>query len=716
MLRSTSFIFDNIPSETFGLMIYFLDDEEKREMEFGTDVELIEDRLSSRTDPISYGVNVNQAMTFPLTFGSTEYLTDYDVDAILGWLTGHQQYKWLEYADGDHMMRYKCHLNNMKSVYINGLPVAFTCDVVCDSQFSYEYPLEVSYNVSDAAASFDIFNRSSYNGYIYPEMDIKFDNDCNSLSIINIDDNDREFKINYFNRETYKTDTQEETITSTLGDNLSADNNALVSWGTVNVENVGKFNNIVCGKNIWVMLPTSGDQPYYSTDEGATWVKSKDKLPSIGRWKGCYGPHGFVVIRTNAPLESDALDTMAAISTDGNKWESKIELTNYALTYTWNDVKYIQTPGADNIYSGCYIAISGSNSNIIAVSFSGRYWEPYELPVSQNWKGVFSGDKYIYAVGGNTNIVARSEDALVWELFELPVSAAWASGCYGNGKYIIIADTLYGSGSRSPIGLVSTDGVNWETFEFPVGAWSEIKYAHNEFMAIADKQYAYSVNGSTWDVNTLPLIASSIEATDDGFICATDTNIYMDSKFAQTISGSYTIGPLVDEGEVYDVFVYAKVADTKDETSYKSLDEVCLSINTRTETSGGNYVAVTYNCFDGMYTDGVMMAATYNPVTKMVTVNYYSSNNTAVLSAELTTRIAYKVNIYSDLELDDLSVHIDNKNQVVSCNKSNINLYKYFNKKFLRLRKGNNTLTMKTDGGNCVVTIRYEFLRKVGGR
>ena len=92
MLRSTSFLFDGHSSEDFGLMIYFLDDEAQRELELGTNVEMIEDRLPKRYNPIHYGVDINQSMSFPLTFGSVDYLSDYDIDAILSWLTGHQQY------------------------------------------------------------------------------------------------------------------------------------------------------------------------------------------------------------------------------------------------------------------------------------------------------------------------------------------------------------------------------------------------------------------------------------------------------------------------------------------------------------------------------------------------------------------------------------------------------------------------------------------------
>ena len=53
MLKSTSFIFDGVPSDTYGLMIYFLDDESTKELPLGTDVDMIEDRLPKNISPFS---------------------------------------------------------------------------------------------------------------------------------------------------------------------------------------------------------------------------------------------------------------------------------------------------------------------------------------------------------------------------------------------------------------------------------------------------------------------------------------------------------------------------------------------------------------------------------------------------------------------------------------------------------------------------------------
>lgn len=216
MLKELAFSFDGVPCDKYGLMIYFIDDSSELELNLGTDVTVIEDRLSKRIDPISYGVNMNQGLSFPLTFGSTNTLTDNEVDEILEWLTGHQQYKWLEFYDYENYCdpatklpaeqktpqykqvrtRYKCHINDVATQYINGLPFAFSATVECDGPFGYVYPpAEITYSAGGDSATATLDNLSSYNGYLYPQMRLEFSGEVKTLSIINITDNNREFKI-----------------------------------------------------------------------------------------------------------------------------------------------------------------------------------------------------------------------------------------------------------------------------------------------------------------------------------------------------------------------------------------------------------------------------------------------------------------------------------------------------------------------------------------
>lgn len=193
--NARTFIFDGVPCEEYGLMLYNFDNPSTRESNVGTNVDIMETRLNRSTKPIFYGTTMNEPLQFSLTFGSLEPMTKYEVDLVAGWLTGHNEYKWLEIIQDDLVdVRYKCFINNLKETSINGSPVAFTCDVICDSQFAYEYPQTYTYKI-DGETTIDFFNRSSHNGYLYPKITISDIQEAN-FAITNCEDNERSFVIN----------------------------------------------------------------------------------------------------------------------------------------------------------------------------------------------------------------------------------------------------------------------------------------------------------------------------------------------------------------------------------------------------------------------------------------------------------------------------------------------------------------------------------------
>lgn len=211
MFTATSFIYDGIPSEEFNVMIYSFDDSDIVEDELWTN-SIVEDRLNTRYDPIFYGININKQLTFELTIGSTEYMTRNEVERVAHWLTSHETYKWLEICQDDMQdFRYNAMFTEVKTAHINGLPVAFKCTVVTDSQFAYEYPIEYSFKIKDGKVmkklsdgttglyeSAHIFNKSTYNGYIYPMMTIEIADGCEKFSIINTSDKNRAFILTEF--------------------------------------------------------------------------------------------------------------------------------------------------------------------------------------------------------------------------------------------------------------------------------------------------------------------------------------------------------------------------------------------------------------------------------------------------------------------------------------------------------------------------------------
>ena len=154
------------------------------------------------------------------------------------------------------------------------------------------------------------------------------------------------------------------------------------------------------------------------------------------------------------------------------------------------------------------------------------------------------------------------------------------------------------------------------------------------------------------------------------------------------------------------------------DTSYISNGTKLLATNTDSgEITGGEFVAITTDLRYGQDISGIMMSATFDKDTKTVTVKYAAdSNHTSAINAPLSVIVEYKTSSTTDLGYDGLVVNFDNSNQIITTNKETLNMYEYFNKRFLRLVKGLNKLKIKTDGGNCKAIIICEFLRKVGGR
>lgn len=190
-----SFIFDGIPCEEYGLMIYRFDSQKQDDAEFTSTGSIQTDHIPRRNRSFLYGTEMISPLRFTLVFGGTrfdtrEYLDRWEIDAISSWLTGHDTYKWLEICQTDlELVRYRCVITKLKLLTDETYPWAFSCEVTCDSPFSYEYPERLTYSVTD---SLDVrmSNRSSCSKFYYPKMEIALSGGT-GVKIINHSDRDR---------------------------------------------------------------------------------------------------------------------------------------------------------------------------------------------------------------------------------------------------------------------------------------------------------------------------------------------------------------------------------------------------------------------------------------------------------------------------------------------------------------------------------------------
>lgn len=193
------FIFDGIPCSMYGLMVYHFGSNDQDDVGF-QDGDIVEDRIQGRYDALTYGLVQNQALEYTLVFGANmesmdagESIDRTEVDSIASWLTGHQTRKWLAIVQDDmDLFRYKCFISDLKLITYGDYPWAFSCKVSCDSPFAYTYPKIYEYDVS-GARQITFVNRSGYNGYFRPVLDISMKNG-GDFSIQNATDGNRLFK------------------------------------------------------------------------------------------------------------------------------------------------------------------------------------------------------------------------------------------------------------------------------------------------------------------------------------------------------------------------------------------------------------------------------------------------------------------------------------------------------------------------------------------
>lgn len=197
----SSFIFDDIPSENFDLMMYDIGGPSDDDADFASGVTVVEESVGRRWKPYFYGVKFENKLEFEIVFGVNQqridagrYLDRYEIAEVAAWLTGHPNYKWLtiDQADMGHV-RYRCMITNLASITYGNLPWAMRATVTCDSPYAYmpeqveEFPIAGSTQV--------LFeNKSSINGYFYPIVEFISDG-SDELHIENAMDGGRTFSL-----------------------------------------------------------------------------------------------------------------------------------------------------------------------------------------------------------------------------------------------------------------------------------------------------------------------------------------------------------------------------------------------------------------------------------------------------------------------------------------------------------------------------------------
>lgn len=192
---------------------------------------------------------------------------------------------------------------------------------------------------------------------------------------------------------------------------------------------------------------------------------------------------------------------------------------------------------------------------------------------------IINGKKY-WQIGTTPNATVTGA-ALVFSPVTLPVSDAWVDAAYGDGKYVLVANAVWGeqSGSHVNVALVSTDAQTWTSANMPTseGRWSSVAYGNGRFVAVCGSEVmpfngqssnvaATSPDGVTWTQRTLPSSGKWILVRyGNGYFLALDR---MNKKIArstdgvtwtqQALSAAYSYGDILVGNGVFVMTSYSR--------------------------------------------------------------------------------------------------------------------------------------------------------------
>lgn len=192
-----SFLFDGVPSDHYELMVYDIDGHTQEDGRFANSLSVLEDTIHRKWRPFFYGTEMEDKLSFRMVFGVNEdrvnshnFLDRYELEAVAAWLTGHNEYKWLEISQDDMVsVRYRCVVTDLEIIEYDRIPWALSMEVECDSPYAYKYPQVFEYKIS-GQKDIVFFNESTHNGYYMPKIEIDITSG-NSFEIINNTDKGR---------------------------------------------------------------------------------------------------------------------------------------------------------------------------------------------------------------------------------------------------------------------------------------------------------------------------------------------------------------------------------------------------------------------------------------------------------------------------------------------------------------------------------------------
>lgn len=194
---SLDFEFCDVPSQMYGLKIVNFDAGGLFASAGSSDITIYTQKTIRKAKQMYLGRSQDIPLTFPLNFATKNALTGMERSVISSWLFGRNGYQKLKIIQDDlNGAWFNCFLTKPEPYYVGNVNIGFKTVVVCDSPFAYSPLITKTQTFTGnnvISYDFTLYNGSADDDYLYPNITFELNTVGNSFSIINLDDDDREF-------------------------------------------------------------------------------------------------------------------------------------------------------------------------------------------------------------------------------------------------------------------------------------------------------------------------------------------------------------------------------------------------------------------------------------------------------------------------------------------------------------------------------------------
>lgn len=174
-IYGTSFIYDDISSDDYNLLLCGIGDEGEEEIDMGLNIEPVTSE-SGRPWQMDYGIRYSNPLSFSMVVAHKDGtpFTYRQIRDIAAWLAGRRQPHWLRiFREGDDDICYCCRATEIYKRKIGGTVIGLGILFTCNSSYAFSEEIVKNFEISESGKNFEIYADSDAEEDIKPLITAK---------------------------------------------------------------------------------------------------------------------------------------------------------------------------------------------------------------------------------------------------------------------------------------------------------------------------------------------------------------------------------------------------------------------------------------------------------------------------------------------------------------------------------------------------------------